>query len=218
MPIGPPTPCSAAPVAQAAQGEPLSPREEDDGAIAQRKAAPPPPVELEDQVTALFSAHGPYVYRVLRRLGVDEADVQDVCQEVFLVVHRKLAGFEGSASQKTWLYGICVRTASNYRRAAGRRRAHRERSAEVLGDATAPSGEAGVAARQALDRLLECLPDSQRETLVLYEIEQLTLAEVAEVLSLPPGTVASRLRAARQALRKAAIECGLCPEHGGGDG
>src|SRR3954470_5698980 len=70
----------------------------------------------------VFRAHGAYVLGLLRRLGVREADVEDVAQEVFVVVHAQLAGFEGRSSLRTWICGICVRKVSEYRRKVYRRR------------------------------------------------------------------------------------------------
>ena len=61
----------------------------------------------------IFRQYAPFAWRALRRLGVPDADVEDVCQEVFVVVHRKLGDFEGRSSLKTWIYGICPRTASD---------------------------------------------------------------------------------------------------------
>ncbi|WP_437974045.1 sigma-70 family RNA polymerase sigma factor [Sorangium sp. So ce295] len=69
----------------------------------------------------IFEENAAYVWRVLRRLGVGEADVEDVCQEVFLTVHRKLDTFDGSSALRTWLYGICLRLASEYRQRRRRR-------------------------------------------------------------------------------------------------
>src|SRR5260221_5531739 len=67
----------------------------------------------------LFERTAPFVWRMLRRFGVRESDLPDVCQEVFVVVHRRLPDFDrGKASLRTWIYGICLRTASQYRRRA----------------------------------------------------------------------------------------------------
>src|SRR5207302_10408961 len=73
-------------------------------------------------LSEVFRQYAPFVWRALRRLGVPESDVEDVCQEVFVVVHRKLGDFEGRSSLRTWIYGICTRTASDYRRSGRVRR------------------------------------------------------------------------------------------------
>src|SRR3954466_4042923 len=83
----------------------------------------------------VFVSHGRFVWRTLRYLGVAEADLEDVCQEVFLVVHRRLAEFEGRSSVRTWVYGIALRVASDYRKRA---RVHRERTSEAPQEFSAP--------------------------------------------------------------------------------
>src|SRR5690349_24003424 len=66
----------------------------------------------------VFDEHARYVIRTLRHLGIKEADVEDVAQEVFVTVHRKLHEFEGRSKLRTWLYAICLRVASDHRRRA----------------------------------------------------------------------------------------------------
>lgn len=153
----------------------------------------------------LFREHAPYVWRALRRLGVHEADVEDVCQEVFLVVLRRQGDFEGRSSVRTWIYGIAVRVASDYRRSA---RVRREvLTAEVPeGSQGAPQHEA-LALREsaaALDRLLDMLDEGKRAVFVLYEIEQLTIGQVAEAVGCPLQTAYSRLLAARKIIEEGA--------------
>ena len=154
----------------------------------------------------IFRQYAPFVWRALRRLGVPESDVEDVTQEVFVVVHRKLSDFEGRSSLRTWIYGICARTASDYRRSGRVRR-------EIVTDAPPEGTQEGwqhdaVALRQAratLDKILDTLDDDKRATFVLYEIEELSMAEVAEALSCPLQTAYSRLHAARKIV-EAAVE------------
>ena len=147
----------------------------------------------------IFREYAPFVWRGLRRLGVPESDVEDVCQEVFVVVHRKLGDFEGRSSLRTWIYGICARTASDYRRSG---RVRREVVTDAPPDAPHEGGQHdAVALRQAratLDRILDELDDDKRAVFVLYEIEELTMAEVAEALACPLQTAYSRLHAARK--------------------
>jgi RNA polymerase sigma-70 factor, ECF subfamily len=144
---------------------------------------------------SVFDQYAPYVWRTVRRLGVRPSDVEDVCQEVFLVVFRRSDAFDGSSSIKTWIYGICVRTASNYRRRAHVRR---EELTDVPPDAiTAADQEQRRAAVEALDRALSGLDEDKRAVFVLYEIEQLSMKEVAEALGCPLQTAYSRLHAAR---------------------
>jgi RNA polymerase sigma-70 factor (ECF subfamily) len=162
-----------------------------------RKAAPPTLAEV-------FRELAPFAWRVLRRLGVPEADVDDVCQEVFVVVHRKLGEFEGRSSLKTWVYGICARTASDYRRSG---RVRREVVTDEPPDAANPAPQDDVVAlreaRATLDRILDQLDDDKRSVFVLYEIEELTMAEVAQALGCPLQTAYSRLHAARKIVESA---------------
>jgi RNA polymerase sigma-70 factor (ECF subfamily) len=147
----------------------------------------------------LFREYGPFAWRVLRRLGVAERDADDVCQEVFVTVHRRIASFEGRSSQRTWLYGICVRTASEYRKRIVRR--HEVVSDgvhEVAVDARQEEDAALREARATLDRILESLDDDKRAVFVLYEIEELPMAEVALAVGCPLQTAYSRLHAARR--------------------
>jgi RNA polymerase sigma-70 factor (ECF subfamily) len=151
-----------------------------------------------------------YVWRCLRHLGVRTAELEDVTHDVFIVVGRKLSSFEGRSSLRTWIYGICLRTASDYRARAVHRR-------EVLGveqPARAKPAEQGrrleeEQLREKLVRLLDGLPEEQREVFVLYEVEELSMKEIAEVARCPLQTAYSRLHAARRALREALVAEGV---------
>lgn len=149
-------------------------------------------------VDAIFREHGAFVWRALRRLGVREADVDDVCQEVFVVVHRRLGSFEGRSQLRTWVYGICVRVASDYRKSA---RVRREVVSDDVPDAPVSGHDDVVALRQAravLDGILETLDDDKRAVFVLFEIEGLGMAEVAAAVGVPLQTAYTRLYAARK--------------------
>jgi RNA polymerase sigma-70 factor (ECF subfamily) len=152
----------------------------------------------------VFDEHATYVFRVLRYLGVREADLQDVCQEVFITVHRKIDSFEGRSSIRTWLYRISQRAASDYRRRAYVRR-------EVVADLGSDHPEhpehddtsKRLEARSTLGFALDRLDEAKREVFVLYEIEGLTMREVCEILDCPLQTAYSRLHAARKVLTDA---------------
>jgi RNA polymerase sigma-70 factor (ECF subfamily) len=150
---------------------------------------------------ALFSEHAPFVLRVMRHLGVAQADLNDQSQEVFVAVFQGLAGFQGRSSPRTWIYGICVRVASNYRRRAYVRR---ERAVSEPPEVIAPPAQ-HAALEQAhgsaqLERLLECLDQDKRQVFVLYELEELPMKDVAAACDCPLQTAYSRLRAARRIL------------------
>jgi RNA polymerase sigma-70 factor (ECF subfamily) len=169
--------------------------------VFQRHASTSPDAGPGDALTAagLFREYGAFAWRVLRRLGVAERDADDVCQEVFVVVHRRIASFEGRSSPRTWLYGICVRTASEYRKRAVKRQENVIANAdEGAIDANQEDITALREARAMLDRILEGLDDGKRAVFVLYEIEELPMAEVAVAVGCPLQTAYSRLHAARR--------------------
>jgi RNA polymerase sigma-70 factor, ECF subfamily len=145
-----------------------------------------------------------FVWRSARRLGVASLHVDDVVQEVFLVVHRRLAEFEGRSALKTWLFGITRRVVRDHRRSA------RRKPAESLGSLE-PADQAGIADAQLSQRqetrtlhaLLDELDEDKREVFVLAELEQMSGPEIAEALDVNLNTVYARLRAARSAFEQA---------------
>lgn len=150
-------------------------------------------------VADLFRDFAPFVWRTLRRLGVADRDVDDMVQEVFVVIHRKLPEFEGRSSHRTWVYGICVRTASDYRNLA--RMKHETMPVELPEQIATSDAHEDLARHQAraiLDRVLDELDDEKRAVFVLYEIEELGMSEVAEAVGCPVQTAYSRLHAARK--------------------
>jgi RNA polymerase sigma-70 factor (ECF subfamily) len=153
----------------------------------------------------VFAECAPFVWRALRRLGMAEADVEDVCQEVFLVVHRRLATFEGHSSVRTWVYGICLRVASDYRRRPHR---VRERALEEAPERSAPAEQHDeIERREALawlDGVLDELDEPKRAVFVLFEIEQVPMSEVAAAAGCPVQTAYARLYAARKHIEAAA--------------
>jgi RNA polymerase sigma-70 factor (ECF subfamily) len=153
-----------------------------------------------------FEQNAPFVRRSLRRLGVPPADADDLMQEIFVVVHRKLGEYDGRSPFRSWLYGICMRVVSSYRRSACvRRRKSEEHGA--LDDCEIPTGtdpEQSAEARRAclmLETLLIRLDEDKRKVFVLFEIEGLAMTQVAATLGCPLQTAYSRLHAARKALR-----------------
>lgn len=139
------------------------------------------------------------MWRVLGRLGVDRSDVPDVAQEVFLVVHRRLADYDGRAPVRAWIYGICVRQAADYRRSIRRRGKLPD---EALPQRSSPADQEHELelgrARARLFAVLETLDPDKREVFVLYELERLPMSEVARIVDCPVQTAYSRLHAARK--------------------
>lgn len=152
----------------------------------------------------IFLENLQFVWRVMRRLGVQESDLEDVCQEVFMVVHRKLPEFEHRGTLRTWIFAICRRVAHTHRN-----RAHRRR--EVMSDAPLEIAITAIQSvnterKQRLDQLdsvLNRLTEAKRLVYVLYEIEQLSMTEIAEMVGCPLHTAFSRLYAARRQVESA---------------
>lgn len=160
----------------------------------------------------VYREHIEHVWRALVHLGVRSTDVEDVAHDVFLTVRRRLDSFEGRSALRTWIYGICIRTASDYRSRAFRRRELLQDEVPELGIEPAQLEQAQ--ARQLageLARLLEVLRDEQRVVFVLYEIEELSMKEVAQILGCPLQTAHWRLHAARATLRALLTEKGMQP-------
>jgi RNA polymerase sigma-70 factor (ECF subfamily) len=147
---------------------------------------------------ALMREHAAFVWRVLRYHGVRQSQLEDASQEVFLVVFRRLAEFEGRSSLRTWIYGICRHVAAVAQRKASERR---ELVTASPPERTAPaSQDTELWIKQAhaqLQSALEALAEDQRAVFVLYEIEELSMDEIAENVGATASTCYSRLYAAR---------------------
>lgn len=155
----------------------------------------------QDRLRALFHEHADFVWRSLRRLGVSASDADDLVQEVFLVVHRKLHKFDGR-SPRAWLYAVTRRVASTHRRAVRRGAARRKALAESEGG---PDPEATTASRQRVQRVadvLDRLRPERREVFVMTHVEQMSAPEIADVLGVTVNVVYSRLRLARRDFAK----------------
>jgi RNA polymerase sigma-70 factor, ECF subfamily len=162
------------------------------------------------EISALVLEHGRFVWRVLRHHGVPERQLEDLSQEVFIVILRKFAGFERRSAIRTWIYGICRNVAADARRRT-------RRKPEILTDAppdtAAPEGQSDAFARShvagQLRLALAQLADSSRTVFVLYEIESMPMADVAESVGCKLSTAYSRLYAARNHVRGALLALGL---------
>jgi RNA polymerase sigma-70 factor (ECF subfamily) len=149
----------------------------------------------------LYDRHFAQVYRLALRLGAHEPEAADVCQEVFVRVYRGLRTFRAEAAFSTWLYRITLNEVSRLRRAGGVRRA----LATLLGQEPPPAttvvrpderAEQSEAFRE-LAAVLDRMKPKQRTVFVLYELEELSLSELAAVVGCGEETAKSRLRHAR---------------------
>lgn len=153
----------------------------------------------DERLRRMVVEHIDPIARSLRRLGVPQSDVDDAVQQVFLTASRRLAEIEPHA-EKAFLYKTAVHVAAHARRTVSRRRESAEDEALSRTDPR-PSAEDMVDRRRAaelLESVLDSMPDDLRVAFVLYEVEQLPVAEIATMLAIPLGTAASRLRRARE--------------------
>ena len=144
------------------------------------------------------------MWRTARRLGVPESSADDVVQDTFVVLHRRLAEYDFETPIRRWLVGILTRVVADHRRRYRRKDAacvpHPEESERALpSSAPPPSAEAEQAeAVRLLDTLLAEIDEDKREVLVLAQLEEMTVPEIAELLGANLNTVYARLRAARR--------------------
>jgi RNA polymerase sigma-70 factor (ECF subfamily) len=147
----------------------------------------------------LVRAELPYVWRLCRRLGLPAGDADDAIQQVFLTASRRLRDVR-EGSERAFLYGVAVNVAAKWRQSHLRRREDLKPSFDLVGGAS-PSAEELLdhqSELRLLDALLDSMPDDLRVVFVLHEIEQQTTPKIAEALGIAVGTVASRLRRARE--------------------
>lgn len=161
----------------------------------------PASASAERRLASLVDAQYDFVWRSVRRLGVREGDADDAAQHVFLVAARKLESIR-EGCERSFLYQTALRVASDYRRSSRRKF---EAQFTDLAESTescdgGPSTDELLDLRRArirLDAILDQMTFDLRAVFVLHELEQTTMAEIATLLSVPSGTVASRLRRAR---------------------
>jgi RNA polymerase sigma-70 factor (ECF subfamily) len=151
----------------------------------------------------VYAEHAAFMWRSLQRLGVRPGDVEDLCQEAFLVVHKRLGEFRGSAI-RPWLFAIALRVAADYRkRAHVRRELVTDDAPELVVPETQTAGLDRARARALLDSILAALDDEKRAVFILYELEEMPMADIAAALDCPTQTAYSRLRAAREEVQAA---------------
>ena len=165
----------------------------------------------DQRFAALASANVDVLWRTLARLGVPNGAVEDAVQQVLLVALRRLPEIE-VGRERPYLLGIALRVASDARRTLRRRREVFV-DQEVVPETRAPQDELLHHKRNLseLEAALAELSDENREAFVLFEIEELSAPQVAEMLSVPVGTVASRVRRAREQIRRKLLEGGAVP-------
>lgn len=155
--------------------------------------------DVRGEVHALYLEHAEALRNVLRRLTGPGCDVDDLLQEVFVVVIRRPRPLLLADSPKAWLYGVAVKVAAAARRKQRLREFLRLSTAEPV--EPAPSAHADLEAGETaalVHRVLGKLSSKKREVLVLYELQGLPGAEIAQALGCPLKTVWTRLHHARK--------------------
>lgn len=155
---------------------------------------------------AIYDEHFDLVWRTARRLGVPEASADDVVQDVFLVLHRKAGEYDGHTPVKRWILGMTVRVVADHRRRYRRKDApcvpapaDSDGNVMLASNQRTPSADAELEEQmRLLEQLLAQLPEEKREVLVLSELEEMTVPEIAEMLGANVNTIYARLRTARQ--------------------
>jgi RNA polymerase sigma-70 factor (ECF subfamily) len=165
---------------------------------ASRVTEAPARVQARSDFETLYNEHFDFVWRSLRRLGVDASSVEDAAQDTFVVVHRRLQDLRPEASCKAFLFGIALRVAHDYRRRARRKGAESlDLEASISKDLGPFEQTAKVEAARLVERFLESLDEDKRAVFSLSDLEEMTAPEVSEALGVKLNTVYSRLRAAR---------------------
>jgi RNA polymerase sigma-70 factor (ECF subfamily) len=156
---------------------------------------------------ALYDRHFPDVERLVASLGILDAEADDICQEIFVIIYKNLARFRGEARLSTWIYRLATREAIRFAR---RRRLLRGLAELFARDRqSAPRAdwsESEAGRRHYLRQLLDRLPPERRLALVLYEIEGVPVSEIARISDCAENTVWTRLHRARTELEKIARE------------
>lgn len=151
----------------------------------------------------LYDQHFPMVDRLARSIGVHEAEADDLCQEIFVLVHKHLGRFRGDAKLGTWIYRLTVRESIRF---AKRRRLRRAMANVFIRERALGVGGAwwdNAAGRQRyLYQLLSRLSPERRMALVLFEVEGLEVPQIANLMGCKPNTVWTRIHRARNDLEK----------------
>jgi len=150
------------------------------------------------ELRALFDAHYLPTWRLLRRMGVPLAELDDAAQEVFWVCARRLRDIRPGC-ERSFIYGVALRIAADHTRRSTLVVVPLEDASSVPAEGPSPADRLDQrSARELLDTVLDRMSLDLRTVLVLVELEELEVRDVAALLAIPQGTAASRLRRARE--------------------
>jgi RNA polymerase sigma-70 factor (ECF subfamily) len=154
---------------------------------------------------AIYQDYFAFVWRSAKRLGVGDGAVDDVVQEVFVIVHRRLREFEGRSALRTWLFSITLRVARDHGRSLTRKSPRGTVEPDSLFTTALGPGESFERneAVRLVHSILDGFDDEQRELFVMAELEQMPMADISAILGINVNTGYARLRAARQGFESA---------------
>jgi RNA polymerase sigma-70 factor (ECF subfamily) len=170
-----------------------------------------PTYEMSEDCFAAFRREFHYVWRTLRRLGVHESEVEDLVHEVFLVLHRRWKDYDRARPIRPYLFGIAYRVAAAHHRS----RAHEVPSPGLELEDQALQPEQALQAEQArvlVLRALEDVPLQRRAVMIMHDLDEVPMREIARTLSIPLFTAYSRLRKARAEFALAVARLGARDE------
>jgi RNA polymerase sigma-70 factor (ECF subfamily) len=153
---------------------------------------------------AIFDEHFDYVWATLRRLGVREADREDLVHDVFLKVHSRLADYDETRPIRPWLFGFAYRVAADHHRLARHRVEVLGASSEAASESPGADDRVAVLEQRALIlEALHTLDLDRRAVLVMHDVDDIAVPQIAHTLDIPLNTAYSRLRLAREQLAQA---------------
>ena len=166
--------------------------------------------DVEQAFKQIYAQEIGYVWNCLKRLGVEDRDLEDKVHDVFVIFFRRFKDFDASRPVRPWLGGISHRVASDHRRQAYKKR-------EVLKDAvelpeSGPSPEASLEqtdAQHMVMTALNTLDFNHRAVFVLHDIEGHSMPEISQMIESPLNTLYSRLRLAREKFTASVRRLGL---------
>lgn len=172
-------------------------------------------VDYSKALKEIFDLYHHRIFNVAYGITMSSADAEDIVQDVFIKLNGKLNQFQGKSALNTWLYRMTINTCIDYLRKK-RRRSFREirlleSSSKTLIDND--NGEDAFELSQNINKALRRLPPKYRTVIVLRDFEQMPYAQIAQVLKITSGTVASRLNRAHARLKKELAELGITREY-----
>jgi len=158
---------------------------------------------MQGRMRSIVDDHIDFVARTLQKAGVPSADLDDEIQRTFIVIARRLSDVELGA-ERSFLFQVAVNLASHARRKLARRReVLDERPPERVETLATPENLTDrKEMRKLLDEVVGGMDETLRDVFMLHEFEEMNLTQIAGLLRIPRGTVASRLRRARAEFRK----------------